>query len=98
MESSASDEPRTTSELIKGFPSSSHAPVAEVQFIFDGNRDEPSWLRAGTVWPDPVWNTVPNALVGPFSVEVFDVFLDFAMKVPIPDSQEVIKAISHHVA
>jgi hypothetical protein len=32
--------------------------------------------------------------VWPCSVEVFDVFLDYAMKVPVPDNQQVIKAFS----
>jgi hypothetical protein len=32
--------------------------------------------------------------VRPCSVEVFDVFLDYAIEVPVPDNQQVIEAFS----
>ena len=35
-----------------------------------------------------------NPLVRPCTVEVFDVFLDHAMKLPVPDNQQVIEAFS----
>ena len=65
-----------------------------VQSIQDGNGDEPSSPRPGWLGYGPLWNPLPNPLVWPCSVEVFDVFLDYAMKLPVPDNQQVIEAFS----
>jgi hypothetical protein len=65
-----------------------------VQPVEDGNRDEPSSPRPGWLGHDPPWNPLPNPLVWPCSVEVFDVFLDDPMKLPVPDNQQVIEAFS----
>jgi hypothetical protein len=65
-----------------------------VQSIEDGNREEPSAPRPGWLRPDPLRNLVPNPLVWLRRVEVADVFLDYPMKVPVPDNQQVIEAFS----
>ena len=65
-----------------------------VQSIQDGNGDEPSSPRPGWLGHDPLRNPLRNPLVWPRSVEVFDVFLDHAMKLPVPEDQDVIKGFS----
>jgi len=42
----------------------------------------------------PPRNPLANPLVRPFAVEVFDVFLDYPMELPVPDNQQVIEAFS----
>ena len=67
-----------------------------VQSIEDGNRDEPSAPRPGWLRPDPLRNLLSNPLVWPCAVEVFDIFLDYPMKLPVPDHEQVIEAFSPH--
>jgi len=67
-----------------------------VQSIEDGNGDEPSSPRPGRRGNGPPWNPLPNPLVWPRLVEIPDVFLDHAMKLPVPDNQQVIEAFSPH--
>ena len=69
-------------------------PVVVVQSIEDGNRDEPSSPRPGWRGNGPPWNPLSNPLVWPCSVEIPDVSLDHAMKVPVPENQQVIEAFS----
>jgi hypothetical protein len=63
-----------------------------MQSVEDGDRDEPS--SPGPAWHDPLRNPLSNPLVWPCSIIVFDVFLDHAMKLPVPDNQKVIEALS----
>ena len=79
-----------------GLPALRSTPAVVVQSIQDGNGDEPSLPRPGWLGPDPLRNPLPNPLVWPCAVEVFDVFLDHAVKLPFPDNQEVIEAFSPH--
>jgi hypothetical protein len=65
-----------------------------MQSIEDGDRDEPS--SPGPAWHGPLRNPLRNSLVWPCPVEVFDVFLDYPMKLPVSDNQQVIKAFSSH--
>ena len=87
--------PKTPSEALGkgGFLS---APVVVVQSIEDRNGDEAPSPRPGWLRHDPLRNPLPNPLVWPCSVVVFDVFLDHPMKLPVPDKQDVIGAFSPH--
>ena len=78
-------QPKTPPRLFGGLRALRSTPVVVVQPVEDGNRDEPSSPRPGWLGPGPSWNPLPNPLVWPCSVEVFDVFLDDPMKVPVPD-------------
>jgi len=69
-------------------------PVVVVQSIEDGNGDEPSSPRPGWLGHDPLRNPLSNPPVWPCSVEVFDVFLDYPMKLPVPENQDVIEVFS----
>jgi len=89
-------EPKTSSEGVSGTRGSHGTSVVVVQSIEYRNRDEPSSPRPGWLGHDTLTNPISNPLVWPCSVEVFDVFLDYAMKVPVPDNQQVIEAFSPH--
>jgi hypothetical protein len=67
-----------------------------LQSIQDGNGDEPSSHRPGWLGPNPRRNPLSNPLVWPRSVDMPDVFLDHPMKLPVPESQNVIEAFSIH--
>ena len=67
-----------------------------VHAIEDGDRDEPSSARPDWLGHAPPWNPLSYAVVWLFSVEEFAVFPDYAMKVPVPDNQQVIEALSPH--
>jgi hypothetical protein len=60
----------------------------------EGERDEPYSLRLGWLRPERAWNPLSNPLVGPCTVEVFDILFDHPMKLSVPDNQQVIKAFS----
>ena len=68
--------------FFRGNPGSHSTTVVVVQSVEDGNRDEPSSPWPGWQGNGPPWNPLSNPLVWPCSVEVVDVFLDCAMKVP----------------
>ena len=65
-----------------------------MQSIEDPNREEFSAPRPGWLGRGPPWNPLPNPLVWPCAVEVFDLFLDYAMKLRVPDNKQVIEAFS----
>ena len=71
-------------------------PVVVVQPVEDENCDESSSPQPGWLGPDALRNPLPNPLVWPRSVEIPDVFLDHAMKLRVPNNQEVIKAFYPH--
>ncbi|HLC04956.1 MAG TPA: hypothetical protein VJK02_18125, partial [Anaerolineales bacterium] len=62
--------------------------------IQDGNGDEPSSHRPGWLGHDPLGHPLSNPLVWPYLVYVFDVLVDYAMKLPVPENQDVIEAIA----
>ena len=85
--------PKPPSE-VWGTTGSLSAPVVMVQSIEDRNRDEPSAPRPSWLRPDPLRNLLSNPLVWPCAVEVFYIFLDYPMKLPVPDHEQVIEAFS----
>ena len=62
-----------------------------MQSIEDCNRDAPSLFRAAWLGHVPLRNPQPNPLLGSCSIEVFDVFFDYPMKLPVSDNQRAEK-------
>ena len=69
-------------------------PVIVMQSVEDGDRDEPS--SPGPAWHGPLRNPLSNPLVWSCEVEVFDIFLDYPMKLPDLDHEQVLEAFSPH--
>ncbi len=63
-----------------------------MQSIEDGHCDEASALQPGWLRVDPLRYLLPNPLARPSAVEVFGMFLDYPMKLPVSDNQQVIEA------
>lgn len=87
--------PKTPSEIIRDF-GLTHCPCNRGQSNEDWNRDEPSPSLAVWLRHDSPKNPLPDPLVWTCLIEVFDMFLDYRMKLAVVDNEQVIDAFSPH--